>query len=245
MALSQALLDELWDFGDPAGSEVRLRTAAEAETDTATRAELATQVARALGLQERYAAGPPVAAHERDVEPRVVGIHERRGVRRVGRLEQQRRAGVGAERGEDAGDRGVRRLVRPDDEAGRRTGEPLHPVVGVAHAERRPRDEQGIADAGRRCPRARRAGGLVEVDVEVQPPGVRVGARHGVAAHDRSLRRRQRAPGGPPRGLGQAVGEARGVPVRAGQQDLHAQVAAGGGERREAGSGEAETDEGG
>ena len=55
MALSQALLDELWDFGDPAGSEVRLRTAAEAETDAATRAELATQVARALGLQERYA----------------------------------------------------------------------------------------------------------------------------------------------------------------------------------------------
>ncbi|MCH6231456.1 hypothetical protein MK786_11960 [Microbacterium sp. CFH 31415] len=55
MALSQALLDELWDFGDPAGSEVRLRMAAEAETDAATRAELATQVARALGLQERYA----------------------------------------------------------------------------------------------------------------------------------------------------------------------------------------------
>ncbi|MFB8147924.1 hypothetical protein ACFC1W_14355 [Microbacterium sp. NPDC056003] len=55
MALSQALLDELWDFGDPAGSEARLRTAAEAETDAATRAELATQVARALGLQERYA----------------------------------------------------------------------------------------------------------------------------------------------------------------------------------------------
>ena len=55
MALSQALLDELWDFGDPAGSEARLRTAAEAETDAATRAELATQVARAMGLQERYA----------------------------------------------------------------------------------------------------------------------------------------------------------------------------------------------
>ena len=55
MALSQALLDELWDFGDPAGSEARLRAATEAETDAATRAELATQVARAMGLQSRFA----------------------------------------------------------------------------------------------------------------------------------------------------------------------------------------------
>ncbi|MHC2998224.1 hypothetical protein [Microbacterium sp. HJ5] len=54
MTLSQALLDELWDFGDAAGSEARLRAAAEAETDAASRAELATQVARALGLQERF-----------------------------------------------------------------------------------------------------------------------------------------------------------------------------------------------
>lgn len=55
MTLSQAVLDELWDFGDPAGSETRLRAAVEAEPDAATRAELETQVARALGLQERYA----------------------------------------------------------------------------------------------------------------------------------------------------------------------------------------------
>lgn len=55
MTLSQAVLDELWDFGDAAGSEARLRAAAEAETDAAARAELATQVARALGLQERFA----------------------------------------------------------------------------------------------------------------------------------------------------------------------------------------------
>lgn len=54
MTLSQAVLDELWDFSDPRGSETRLRTAAEAETDASTRAELATQVARALGLQERF-----------------------------------------------------------------------------------------------------------------------------------------------------------------------------------------------
>ena len=54
MALSQAVLDELWDFGDPVASEARLRAAVEAETDAATRAELETQVARALGLQERF-----------------------------------------------------------------------------------------------------------------------------------------------------------------------------------------------
>ncbi|MFE5408548.1 hypothetical protein [Microbacterium sp. NPDC056569] len=54
MTLSQTRLDELWDFFDAAGSEARLRAAAEDETDAATRAELETQVARALGLQERF-----------------------------------------------------------------------------------------------------------------------------------------------------------------------------------------------
>jgi hypothetical protein len=54
MAIAQTLLDELWDFSDPAASESRLRTAAEQQTDAAARAELETQVARALGLQERY-----------------------------------------------------------------------------------------------------------------------------------------------------------------------------------------------
>ena len=55
MAIAQSLLDELWDFSDPAGSEARLRQAAHDQTDAAARAELETQVARALGLQERYA----------------------------------------------------------------------------------------------------------------------------------------------------------------------------------------------
>ena len=40
MTLSQAVLDELWDFGDPARSEARLRAAVEAESDASTRAEL-------------------------------------------------------------------------------------------------------------------------------------------------------------------------------------------------------------
>jgi tetratricopeptide (TPR) repeat protein len=56
--ITQELLDELWDFGDPAGSERRFaaEAASEAHTD-AERAELLTQQARALGLQDRFGAG--------------------------------------------------------------------------------------------------------------------------------------------------------------------------------------------
>lgn len=54
MTVDQSRLDELWDFADPAGSERRLRAARDAEPDAGTRAELETQVARALGLQDRF-----------------------------------------------------------------------------------------------------------------------------------------------------------------------------------------------
>lgn len=54
MGIGQAELDGLWDFSDAAASEARLRAAAE-RTTGADRAELRTQVARALGLQGRYA----------------------------------------------------------------------------------------------------------------------------------------------------------------------------------------------
>lgn len=56
--ITQELLDELWDFGDPAGSERRFAAegASQAHTE-AERAELLTQQARALGLQERFTAG--------------------------------------------------------------------------------------------------------------------------------------------------------------------------------------------
>lgn len=57
MAIAQSLLDDLWDFSDPAGSEARLRRAVDEHADAAARAELQTQVARALGLQERFAEG--------------------------------------------------------------------------------------------------------------------------------------------------------------------------------------------
>jgi tetratricopeptide (TPR) repeat protein len=46
----------LWNFDDPAGSEQRFRTAAET-AEGADRLVLMTQVARALGLQERYDEG--------------------------------------------------------------------------------------------------------------------------------------------------------------------------------------------
>ena len=54
MAIAQSLLDDLWDFSDPAKSERRLRAAAAVAVDAGARAELDTQVARSLGLQERY-----------------------------------------------------------------------------------------------------------------------------------------------------------------------------------------------
>ena len=49
-------LQYLWDFDDPAGSEQRLRAAADIAEGT-DRLVLLTQVARALGLQERYDEG--------------------------------------------------------------------------------------------------------------------------------------------------------------------------------------------
>jgi tetratricopeptide (TPR) repeat protein len=55
MPLRQDELDALWDFGDPVASEHRFHEAALAEPDAIRRDELLTQVARALGLQDRFA----------------------------------------------------------------------------------------------------------------------------------------------------------------------------------------------
>ena len=60
MTLDQARLDELWDFSDAAGSEALFRGAAAATADRDERAELETQVARAMGLQDRFADGDRV-----------------------------------------------------------------------------------------------------------------------------------------------------------------------------------------
>jgi tetratricopeptide (TPR) repeat protein len=56
--ISQKLLDELWDFDDPSGSDRRfaLEETSASHTDS-ERAELVTQRARAAGLQGRFADG--------------------------------------------------------------------------------------------------------------------------------------------------------------------------------------------
>lgn len=53
--LEQKTLDQLWNFDDPAGSEARFRAAAADEGyDADERAELTTQLGRAIGLQGRF-----------------------------------------------------------------------------------------------------------------------------------------------------------------------------------------------
>jgi tetratricopeptide (TPR) repeat protein len=53
-----ARLDELWEFGDPAGSEAKFRgllaEAAGAGADRSALLQVRTQIARALGLQKKY-----------------------------------------------------------------------------------------------------------------------------------------------------------------------------------------------
>jgi tetratricopeptide (TPR) repeat protein len=56
--ITQKLLDELWDFEDPAGSEQRFAVEEASQSHTESeRAELVTQRARALGLQGRFEDG--------------------------------------------------------------------------------------------------------------------------------------------------------------------------------------------
>ena len=79
-------LRDLWDFDDPAGSEERFRAlAAASEEPLATRAW--TQVARALGLQERYDEGHAVLDRldPEDPEARVrTGLERGRLLRSAG-----------------------------------------------------------------------------------------------------------------------------------------------------------------
>lgn len=56
--LTQQMLDDLWDFDDPAGSEKRFSVEETSASYTESeRAELVTQRARALGLQQRFEDG--------------------------------------------------------------------------------------------------------------------------------------------------------------------------------------------
>jgi len=54
VSISQEDLDALWDFADPVASEAAFRAAISASDEPVSRAVLGTQLARALGLQERY-----------------------------------------------------------------------------------------------------------------------------------------------------------------------------------------------
>ena len=55
MPLDPRVLDELWDFDDPAGSESRMRGAIQQlPPGSVAEKELTTQIARAIGLQGRY-----------------------------------------------------------------------------------------------------------------------------------------------------------------------------------------------
>jgi tetratricopeptide (TPR) repeat protein len=71
--ISQDLLDELWDFSDPKGSEQRLRAADTNRFALRTdRNELATQIARALGMQSRFAEALDLLDRIDDGEPVVL-----------------------------------------------------------------------------------------------------------------------------------------------------------------------------
>jgi hypothetical protein len=54
VTLQQSALDDLWDFSDAADSEQRIRAALATSTNPAEARELRTQLARALGVQERF-----------------------------------------------------------------------------------------------------------------------------------------------------------------------------------------------
>jgi tetratricopeptide (TPR) repeat protein len=68
--IAQQHLDELWDFGDAAGSERRFLDAA-ARTHGGDAAELLTQAARAMGLQERFDDAATVLSSITDDSPQV------------------------------------------------------------------------------------------------------------------------------------------------------------------------------
>lgn len=77
--ITQQQLDGLWDFSNSAASEARLRAAADAATG-AERDEYLTQVARALGLQNRFEdARAVLAAISSDDEAVVTRVALERG----------------------------------------------------------------------------------------------------------------------------------------------------------------------
>lgn len=120
-------LTSLWDFDDPAGSEQRLRAATDIAEGT-DRLVLLTQVARALGLQQRYDEGhallDTLAVSDPEVAARV-SLERGRLLRSAGDPDAARPHFESAERAaEEAGLEALqldalhmRALVAPPDEA--------------------------------------------------------------------------------------------------------------------------------
>lgn len=82
----------LWDFEDPAGSEQRFREAAEV-AESNDQLVLLTQVARALGLQERYDDGHAVLDNLSDTDLEVasrIALERGRLLRSAGSTDQAR-----------------------------------------------------------------------------------------------------------------------------------------------------------
>lgn len=88
-----------WDFGDPAASEAAFRSALESEADADRALELRTQVARALGLQQRFDA----ARTELDAVAEAIGAA---GAPRVRVLLDLERGRTARSSGDAAGARG-------------------------------------------------------------------------------------------------------------------------------------------
>ncbi|HAM26940.1 MAG TPA: hypothetical protein DCP11_09635 [Microbacteriaceae bacterium] len=74
--IEQPILDELWDFGDPAASEARFRVELEqgGPWDGTERAELTTQLARAIGLQGRFDEAAALLIEIPDESEPIVGV---------------------------------------------------------------------------------------------------------------------------------------------------------------------------
>lgn len=99
-------ISRLWDFDDPAGSEQRFRAALET-AEGADRLVLLTQVARALGLRERYDEGHAIlddlAASDAEVATRI-SLERGRLLRSAGRPDEARpHFEAAAESARDAG----------------------------------------------------------------------------------------------------------------------------------------------
>ena len=154
----------LWNFDDPAGSEQRFRTAAETAEGT-DRLVLMTQVARALGLQERYDEGHAIlddlAVDDPEVATRV-SLERGRLLRSGGEPDQSRpHFEAAAATAEEAGLEALHvdalhmvALVAPPEEQQRLTEAAL--AVARASSDRGPQLGRLAAQQPRHGPRRRR-----------------------------------------------------------------------------------------